>query len=95
MAQCMVLMYMVFVHGFCTWVLYMVIDISFWFVWHEFDALKSPRIVICWNIVHFAEKIGGYIPIGGVIILPMILGGDIYQMHTRKYPYIWRKRTEA
>jgi hypothetical protein len=24
----------------------------------------------------------GDIPIGGVILLPMILGGDIYQMHT-------------
>jgi hypothetical protein len=24
----------------------------------------------------------GEIPIGAVILLPMILGGDIYQMHT-------------
>jgi hypothetical protein len=24
----------------------------------------------------------GDIPIGGVILLPMILGGDIYHMHT-------------
>jgi hypothetical protein len=28
------------------------------------------------------RKDRGYIPIGGVILLPMILGGDIYQMHT-------------
>ena len=28
------------------------------------------------------ENIGGDIPIGGVILLPMILGGDIYHMHT-------------
>jgi hypothetical protein len=26
----------------------------------------------------------GDIPIGGVILLPIILGGDIYQMHTYK-----------
>jgi hypothetical protein len=24
----------------------------------------------------------GYIPIGGFVPIPMILGGDIYQMHT-------------
>jgi hypothetical protein len=29
-------------------------------------------------------KIGGDIPIGGVILIPMILGGDIYHMHTKK-----------
>jgi hypothetical protein len=31
-------------------------------------------------VVHIAEKIGGDIPIGGVILLPMIPGGEIYQM---------------
>jgi hypothetical protein len=30
------------------------------------------------------RKDRGDIPIGGVILLPMILGGDIYQMHTYK-----------
>ena len=41
------------------------------------------------HIVHIAEKIGGDIPLGGVILLPMILGGDIYQMHTKKRdPYL-------
>jgi hypothetical protein len=30
------------------------------------------------------RKDRGDIPIGGVILLPMILGGDIYQMHTWK-----------
>jgi hypothetical protein len=30
------------------------------------------------------RKYRGYIPIGGFILLPMILGGDIYQMHTQK-----------
>jgi hypothetical protein len=34
------------------------------------------------HIVHLAEKIWGDIPIGGFILLPMVLGGDIYQMHT-------------
>jgi hypothetical protein len=29
------------------------------------------------HVVHIAEKIGGDIPIGGVILLPMILGGNI------------------
>jgi hypothetical protein len=28
------------------------------------------------------RKDKGDIPIGGVMLLPMILGGDIYQMHT-------------
>jgi hypothetical protein len=30
------------------------------------------------NIVHIAEKIGGDIPIGEFILLPMIPGGEIY-----------------
>ena len=35
------------------------------------------------------RKNRGAIPIGGVILLPMILGGDIYQMHTKKRdPYL-------
>jgi hypothetical protein len=32
----------------------------------------------------YCKKDRGDIPIGGVILLPMILGGDIYQMHTYK-----------
>jgi hypothetical protein len=31
-----------------------------------------------------SRKDRGDIPIGGVILLPMILGGDIYHMHTYK-----------
>jgi hypothetical protein len=57
-------------------------------VWHEFDAWTGPRIIMWYHIVHFEKNIGGDIPIGGVILLPMILGGDIYQVHTRKEPYI-------
>jgi hypothetical protein len=33
-------------------------------------------------VAYCSEKIGGDIPIAGVILLPMILGGDIDQMHT-------------
>jgi hypothetical protein len=33
----------------------------------------------------------GGIPIGGVILLPMILGGDIYQMHTEKISLYLKK----
>jgi hypothetical protein len=36
-------------------------------------------------------KIGGDIPIGGVILLPMILGGDIYHMHTNKRTLYFKK----
>jgi hypothetical protein len=36
------------------------------------------------HVDHIAEEIGGDIPIGRVNLLPMILGGDIYQMHTYK-----------
>jgi hypothetical protein len=36
------------------------------------------------HVDHIAEEIGGDIPIGGFIILPMILEGYIYQMHTYK-----------
>jgi hypothetical protein len=32
----------------------------------------------------YCRKYRGDIPIGGLIILPMILGGDIYQMHACK-----------
>jgi hypothetical protein len=44
-------------------------------VWHKVDAWIGPRIII-------EREYRGDIPIGGVIILPMIIGGDIYQMHT-------------
>jgi hypothetical protein len=33
-----------------------------------------------YHIVHIAAKIGGDITIGRFILIPMILGGDIYQM---------------
>jgi hypothetical protein len=51
-------------------------------IWHKVDIWTGPRIIVWYHIVDIAEKIGGDIPIGGVILLPMILGGDIYQMHT-------------
>jgi hypothetical protein len=38
----------------------------------------------CYMVAHCSscrEDRGG-IPIGGVVLLPMILGGDIYQIHT-------------
>jgi hypothetical protein len=50
------------------------------------------------NIVHILEKIGGDRPIGGVILLPMIPGGEIYQMKRlilEKETYTWRKSIEA
>jgi hypothetical protein len=40
------------------------------------------------HVDHIAEEIGGEIPIGGVIILPMILGGDIIRCIPIKEPYI-------
>jgi hypothetical protein len=36
------------------------------------------------HVDHIVEEEGGDIPIGGVIPLPMIVGGYIYQMHTYK-----------
>jgi hypothetical protein len=41
--------------------------------------LQQKHIIVV-HIVHIVEKKGGDIPIGGVILLPMIPGGDIYQM---------------
>jgi hypothetical protein len=60
-------------------------------VWHEFNAWTGPRIITWWHIFLFAKKIGGDIPIGGVILIPTILGGEIYQMQRyiiEKEPYI-------
>jgi hypothetical protein len=37
----------------------------------------------------------GDIPIGGVILLPMILGGDIYQMHTYKIALYLKKEQRS
>jgi hypothetical protein len=37
------------------------------------------------------KKDRGDIPIGGFIPLPMILGGDIYQMHTYKISLYLKK----
>jgi hypothetical protein len=44
------------------------------------SSICSRSILQWWHIVHIAEKIGVDIPIRGVIILPMIPGGEIYQM---------------
>jgi hypothetical protein len=43
------------------------------------------------HVDHIAEEIGEDTTIRGVIILPMILGGDIYQIHTYKRSLYLRK----
>jgi hypothetical protein len=39
----------------------------------------------------YCRKDRGYMPIGGVILLPMILGGDSYHMHTQKRSLYFKK----
>jgi hypothetical protein len=48
----------------------------------EISSRGSKALYDRHTLVHLVEKIGGDIPLGGVILLPMILGGDIYQIHT-------------
>jgi hypothetical protein len=43
----------------------------------------------------YCRKDRGDIPIGGFIILPMILGGDIYQMHTYKRALYLKKENRS